>query len=63
MVCNKLFGAGVGSQIGPTDPNCYYTLTKVELAVIDKDVHALLMDLQVITDIVKVIIHGFYMSS
>jgi len=62
MACNKLFGAGIGGQIGPTDPDRYYKLGKAELAVIDRDVHALLMDLQVIIDIVKVIFTLYHFS-
>ena len=39
MAANGLFGAGANSMIGPPDPNKSFTLSKLEIAVLDKDVY------------------------
>lgn len=53
MACNGLFGAGQGSQIAPPDHNRQFALSKVEVAVIDRKVHQLLMDFDVIIGMAK----------
>lgn len=54
MACNGLFGAGEGTQISPPNPNKQFTLAKANLAVIDRDVKTLILDLQVLTELARV---------
>lgn len=54
MACNGLFGAGIGSHIGPTDPNKLFKLVTCEIAVHDGDVRQLLLDFEVMIELVKV---------
>ena len=54
MACNGLFGAGAGSQISPTDPNCTFALSKCHLAVVDHDVRRLMRDFEVLIGMVMV---------
>lgn len=54
MACNGLFGAGVGSMIGPTDTNKKYKLQTCEIAVVDSDVRQLLIDFDVMIQLTKV---------
>ena len=54
MACNGLFGAGIGSQIGPADPNRKYKLQTCEIAVVDTDVRQLLIDFDVMIQLIKV---------
>ncbi|XP_055518623.1 alpha-mannosidase 2C1 [Leucoraja erinacea] len=55
LACNGLFGAGQGSMIAPPDPQCKFTLHKAELVVFNRDVHELLTDFEIITDMAKYI--------
>jgi alpha-mannosidase len=52
-VASDMFGAGAKGMINPPDPSRYYSITMAELAVFDRDVYALLMDLTVIYDSAK----------
>ena len=54
MACNGLFGAGAGSQIAPPDPARRFSIRKAEVAVIDRKVHELLMDFDIIIGMAKV---------
>ena len=53
-VASDMFGAGAKGMINPPDPSRYYSIKMAELAVFDRDVYALLMDLTVIYDSAKV---------
>ncbi|XP_072409308.1 alpha-mannosidase 2C1 isoform X1 [Chiloscyllium punctatum] len=53
LACNGLFGAGQGSMISAPDPNRSFTLYKAELVVFNRDVHELLIDFEVLSDIAK----------
>ncbi|XP_035663488.1 alpha-mannosidase 2C1-like [Branchiostoma floridae] len=53
MAANGMFGAGQGSMISAPDPNRTFTLSRAELAVLDRDVYNLLMDFEVIFDMAK----------
>ena len=55
-VASDMFGAGDRGMINPPNPSRYYSIATAELAVFDRDVYALLMDLTVIYDIAKVAI-------
>ena len=59
MACNKLFGAGKDGTINPPEPNLIFTLEKAEIAVMDLDVHHLLVDMELLTDLVKVTLSQF----
>ena len=54
MACNDLFGAGAGSQIGPTDTNRKYKLQTCEIAIVDSDIRQLLIDFDVMIQLTKV---------
>ena len=56
-VASDMFGAGSDGMINPPDPSRYYSIVMAELAVFDRDVYDLLMDLTVICDMAKVYIH------
>ncbi|KAI8506798.1 Alpha-mannosidase 2C1 [Branchiostoma belcheri] len=53
MAANGMFGAGQGTMISAPDPNRTFTLSRAELAVLDRDVYNLLMDFEVIIDMAK----------
>ncbi|KAG1675632.1 Alpha-mannosidase 2C1 [Nymphon striatum] len=53
MACNTLFGAGADSMIAPPDPDKYFTLGLAEIAVFDREVYDLLVDLELIHDLAK----------
>ena len=53
-VASDMFGAGDKGMINPPDPSRYYSITTAELAVFNRDVYSLLMDLTVIYDTAKV---------
>ncbi|CAH1250253.1 MAN2C1 [Branchiostoma lanceolatum] len=53
MAANGMFGAGGGTMISAPDPNRTFTLSRAELAVLDRDVYDLLMDFEVIIDMAK----------
>lgn len=50
-----MFGAGASGMINPPDPSRYYSISMAEVAVFDRDVYNLLMDLTLIYDMAKVI--------
>lgn len=49
-----MFGAGASGMINPPDPSRYYSISVAEVAVFDRDVYNLLMDLNIIYDMAKV---------
>ncbi|XP_008941963.1 PREDICTED: alpha-mannosidase 2C1, partial [Merops nubicus] len=55
LACNGLFGAGKGSMIAPPDPDRRFTLSRAELAVFNRDVYELLVDLEILLDMAKVL--------
>ena len=56
-VASDMFGAGASGMINPPDPSRYYSISVAELAVFDRDVYDLLMDLSIIYDMAKVSRH------
>ncbi|KAK7068572.1 hypothetical protein SK128_014724 [Halocaridina rubra] len=48
MAANRLFGAGDGDDITPTNPDKYYTLTRAEIAAVNTQVYKLTRDLEVL---------------
>ena len=62
VVASDMFGAGAGGMINPPDPSRYYSISVAELAVFDRDVYDLLMDLTLIYDIAKVQICSHYIQ-
>uniref|UniRef100_UPI00398E4B12 alpha-mannosidase 2C1 isoform X2 n=1 Tax=Pristiophorus japonicus TaxID=55135 RepID=UPI00398E4B12 len=55
LACNGLFGAGQGSMISPPDPYRKFTLHKAELVVFNRDVHELLIDFEILSDMAKLL--------
>ena len=53
-VANDMFGAGASGLINPPDPSRHYSISVAEIAVFDRGVYDLLMDLTVIHDMAKV---------
>uniref|UniRef100_A0A8C5LJJ1 Alpha-mannosidase 2C1 n=1 Tax=Jaculus jaculus TaxID=51337 RepID=A0A8C5LJJ1_JACJA len=53
VACNGLLGAGKGSMIAAPDPEKMFHLSRAELAVFHRDVHKLLVDLELLLDIAK----------
>ncbi|XP_067129297.1 alpha-mannosidase 2C1-like isoform X2 [Centruroides vittatus] len=53
MACNTLIGAGKPTMISPPDPDHYFTLNIAEIAVFDRQVYNLIIDLEVMLDMVK----------
>ncbi|XP_013784457.2 alpha-mannosidase 2C1-like [Limulus polyphemus] len=53
MACNTAFGAGSTGLISPPCPNQYFTLKLAEIAVFDRKVYGLLVDLEVLLGMVK----------
>ncbi|KAF0408009.1 glycoside hydrolase family 38 protein [Gigaspora margarita] len=63
MACNGMFGNGIGSDINPPDPNRYYSLRQVELAIPNQSVWQLMYDFQIILDMAKEIPHDTMRSA
>ncbi|PNI37871.1 MAN2C1 isoform 7 [Pan troglodytes] len=53
VACNGLLGAGKGSMIAAPDPEKMFQLSRAELAVFHRDVHMLLVDLELLLGIAK----------
>ncbi|XP_045388430.1 alpha-mannosidase 2C1 isoform X5 [Lemur catta] len=53
VACNGLLGAGKGSMIAAPDPEKTFQLSRAELAVFHRDVHKLLVDLELLLGIAK----------
>lgn len=53
MACNGMFGAGNSGLIGPPDPNRFFNLNEVDLAVPNKLAWELLHDFQIILGMAK----------
>ncbi|XP_078189853.1 alpha-mannosidase 2C1 isoform X5 [Callithrix jacchus] len=53
VACNGLLGAGKGSMIAAPDPEKMFRLSRAELAVFHRDVHNLLVDLELLLGIAK----------
>ncbi|XP_053451961.1 alpha-mannosidase 2C1 isoform X1 [Nycticebus coucang] len=53
VACNGLLGAGKGSMIAAPDPEKMFQLSRAELAVFCRDVHKLLVDLELLLGIAK----------
>ena len=54
MACNGLFGTGDNGQINPPRSDSQFKLARAELVVLDRHVYALMTDLQILIDMVKV---------
>ncbi|XP_071833479.1 alpha-mannosidase 2C1-like isoform X2 [Apostichopus japonicus] len=50
MACNTMFGAG-DYMIGPPKPDMTFTLSKCDLVTLDMEVHDLITDIELLTDI------------
>lgn len=55
VACNGLLGAGKGSMIAAPDPEKMFQVSRAELAVFHRDVHKLLVDLELLLGIAKVL--------
>ncbi|XP_005347467.1 alpha-mannosidase 2C1 [Microtus ochrogaster] len=53
VACNGLLGAGKGSMIAAPDPEKMFRLSQAELAVFHRDVHKLLVDLELLLGMAK----------
>lgn len=53
VACNGLLGAGKGSMIAAPDPEKMFQLSKAELSVFHRDVHKLLVDLELLLGVAK----------
>ncbi|XP_054987726.1 alpha-mannosidase 2C1 isoform X1 [Sorex araneus] len=53
VACNGLLGAGKGSLIAAPDPEKTFQVSRAELAVFRRDVHKLLVDLELLLGIAK----------
>lgn len=54
MACNHLFGIGSLALVKPEDDKRTFTLAQAELAVFDRDVYNLILDVETLHDIAKV---------
>ena len=54
MACNGLFGAGDNGLIAPTDPNRTFSLQQVDIAVFDREVYGLVLDMEILYGMAKV---------
>ena len=54
MAANGLFGAGGNSMIGPPDQKKSFVLSRVEIAVLDKDIYKVMNDLKILIDMAQV---------
>jgi len=54
MAANGMFGAGKGGMINPPDCQKTFTLSQVEVTVLDKDVYHIIQDLKLIIGMVQV---------
>ncbi len=54
MAANGMFGAGRDGLINPPDPSRTFTLSMVEVAVINKNVSRVIRDLNLLIGMVKV---------
>lgn len=54
MAANGMFGAGANGMINEPDPEKFYSISMCEVAVLNKKVKALIQDLKIVTDLVKV---------
>ena len=55
VACNGLLGAGKESMIAAPDPEKMFQVSRAELAVFYRDVHSLLVDLELLLGIAKVL--------
>ncbi|CAH6869583.1 Man2c1 [Phodopus roborovskii] len=53
VACNGLLGAGKGSMIAAPDPEKMFHLSQAKLAVFHRDVHKLLVDLELLLGVAK----------
>jgi alpha-mannosidase len=54
MACNGVLGVGKDSMIGPPDMNKSFTLSQAEIAVFDREVYDLILDVETLHDMAKV---------
>lgn len=53
MACNRILGEGKDSMIGPPDMNKTFTLSQAEIAVFDREVYDLIIDIETLHDMAK----------
>ena len=53
-VASDMFGAGASGMINPPDPSRHFSISLAEMAIFDRDVYDLLMDLTILYDMAKV---------
>ncbi|XP_005089580.1 alpha-mannosidase 2C1 [Aplysia californica] len=53
MVCNTRFGIGCGATQREEDANKLYTISQAEIGLFDRDIHELILDVEVLHDIAK----------
>lgn len=54
VACNGLLGAGKGTMIAAPDPEKMFQVSRAELALFHRDVHKLLVDLELLLGVAKV---------
>lgn len=53
MACNTIFGAGSPTMISAPDPKKMFTLKRADIAVYDREVDALVTDLELLTEMAR----------
>ncbi|XP_061176887.1 alpha-mannosidase 2C1-like [Saccostrea echinata] len=53
MACNGILGVGGDSMIGPPDMNRTFTLSQAEIAIFDREVYDLILDVETLHDMAK----------
>ena len=54
MACNAILGEGKDSMIGPPNMDKSFTLSQAEIAVFDREVYDLIIDIETLHDMAKV---------
>ena len=54
MAANGMFGAGKDGQINTPDPDRSFTLSMLQLAVLDYQIYGIIRDLKILIDMSKV---------
>jgi alpha-mannosidase len=53
MACNRLFGEGAGDLIAPTNENSYFSISRVDLKVFNREIFNLIIDFQQLYGLVQ----------
>ena len=54
MAANGMFGAGKDGMINPPDPDRHFSLSTVEVVVVNRDVKKIIRELKIVMDMAKV---------